>query len=199
MTSLVYRNQTVYELIMILLYGRHYRARYRAIADLVPEGSSVLDVCCGPGVLYTRYLKFKDVQYFGLDLNEAFIAKLRSAGIYAVRADITTVAELPKVDIAIIQASLYHFLPSDAGQVIKKLMQAARRKIIIAEPVRNLSTHKFGWLASLAQLQTDAGRGAEALRYNAQSLAREMAPFESSIERSFRIPGGREIVYVLQK
>lgn len=199
MTSLVYRNQALYELTMILLYRRHYRARYRAVADLVPVGSSVLDVCCGPGILYTRYLKFKDVQYFGLDLNEAFVAKLRSAGINAIRADITKVAELPQVDIAIIQASLYHFLPNDAGHVINKLMQAARRTVIIAEPVRNLSTLKFGWLASLAQRLSDAGRGAEALRYDAETLAREMAPFESSIERSFTIPGGREMVYILQK
>jgi hypothetical protein len=139
------------------------------------------------------------VQYFGLDLNEAFVAKLRSAGINAIRADITKVAELPQVDIAIIQASLYHFLPNDAGHVINKLMQAARRTVIIAEPVRNLSTLKFGWLASLAQRLSDAGRGAEPLRYDAETLAREMAPFESSIERSFTIPGGREMVYILQK
>src|SRR5262245_48499294 len=125
MTSLVYQNQALYELSMILLYRQHYRARYRAIANLVPTGSSILDVCCGPGILYTRYLKFKDVQYFGLDLNEAFVAKLRSAGISAIRADITKVAELPQVDIAIMQASLYHFLPNDAGRVVSKLMQAA--------------------------------------------------------------------------
>lgn len=199
MTSLVYRHQALYELIMVLLYHRHYRARYRSIADLVPAGSSVLDVCCGPGILYTRYLKFKDVHYLGLDSNETFVAKLRSAGIDAIRADLTKVAELPQVDVAIIQASLYHFLPNDAGRVIKKLLQAARRKVIVAEPVRNLSTLKIGWLASFAQRQSDAGRGAEPLRYDAQSLAREMAPFESSIERRFTIPGGREIVYVLQK
>ena len=35
--------------VMLALYGRHYGARYRAVADLIPDGSSVLDLCCGPG------------------------------------------------------------------------------------------------------------------------------------------------------
>jgi SAM-dependent methyltransferase len=199
MTGLVYRNQALYELIMMLLYRQHYGDRYRAIADLVPAGSSVLDVCCGPGVLYTRYLKLKDVQYTGLDLNETFVARLRSAGINAIHADIKKLAEWPQADIAVIQASLYHFLPDDAGGIIGKLMRAARRKVIIAEPVRNLSSLKLKWLARWVHRLTDAGSGAESRRYDEQSLGREMAPFASAIERSFTVAGGREMVYVLRK
>jgi SAM-dependent methyltransferase len=198
MTSFVYRNQALYELIMLLLYRQHYAARYSTIAELIPAGCSVLDVCCGPALLYTRSLKFKQVRYTGIDLNEGFVSKLRAAGINAIRADITKIRELPQADIAVMQASLYHFLPNDAGRVIEKLMHAARQKVIIAEPVRNLSTLKLGWLARLAQRQTDAGHGAEAHRYDEQSLAAEIAPFARSIERRFTLPGGREILYVLR-
>jgi ubiquinone/menaquinone biosynthesis C-methylase UbiE len=75
-TSLIYRSASLYELAMLLLYGRHYTSRYRAIAELVPVGSSVLDLCCGPALLYHRYLRTKDVQYTGLDINANFIARL---------------------------------------------------------------------------------------------------------------------------
>ena len=30
---------------MVMLYGRHYFARYQVIADLIPARSSVLDLC----------------------------------------------------------------------------------------------------------------------------------------------------------
>ena len=75
-TSLIYRNASVYELAMLLLYGRHYASRYRAISELIPDGSSVLDLCCGPALLYHRCLRAKDVQYTGFDINSRFIEQL---------------------------------------------------------------------------------------------------------------------------
>ena len=53
-TSLIYRSATGYELLMRALYGRHYADRMRAVADEVPAGSSVLELCCGPATLYRR-------------------------------------------------------------------------------------------------------------------------------------------------
>ena len=46
--GLVYRSAAVYEAVMRLLYGRHYVARQRAVADLIPAGASLLELCCGP-------------------------------------------------------------------------------------------------------------------------------------------------------
>lgn len=57
---------------MALLYGRHYSSRYQAIADLIQPASTVLDLCCGPGVLYRRFLRKKAVNYTGIDLNSNF-------------------------------------------------------------------------------------------------------------------------------
>lgn len=65
MASLIYRSRAGYELAMFMLYGRHYSARYRAIANLIPYGAEVLELCCGPGILYERYLRYKDVAYRG--------------------------------------------------------------------------------------------------------------------------------------
>ena len=35
--SPIYHNVLVYELVMLGLYGRHYGARYRAVAGLIPD------------------------------------------------------------------------------------------------------------------------------------------------------------------
>ncbi|MBV9048180.1 MAG: hypothetical protein JOY58_07920, partial [Solirubrobacterales bacterium] len=66
-TSVVYRSALGYELLMRVLYGAHYTARMRAVADQVPFGSSVLELCCGPGTLYRRYLQPRASAYIGLD------------------------------------------------------------------------------------------------------------------------------------
>jgi ubiquinone/menaquinone biosynthesis C-methylase UbiE len=55
-TSLVYRSALGYELLMHALYGHHYRERMTAVTEQVPPGSSVLELCCGPGTLYLRHL-----------------------------------------------------------------------------------------------------------------------------------------------
>ena len=81
MTAL-YRSALLYELLMIMLYGRHYAGRYRAIANLIPAQSSVLDLCCGPAVLYHRYLRQKSIGYTGLDLSGAFVKRLNQRGAH---------------------------------------------------------------------------------------------------------------------
>ncbi len=54
--SLVYRSAGGYELLMLVLYGRHYVDRMRTVAEYVPAGASVLECCCGPGRTSTARL-----------------------------------------------------------------------------------------------------------------------------------------------
>src|SRR5215813_1703031 len=123
---------------MRVLYGRHYHARYSTIAEIIREESSVLDVCCGPGTLFTRYLKEKRVQYTGLDINSGFISNLHKSGARAEVRDLRDDMILPPADYVVMQASLYHFLP-DPAPVVDQMLGAARLQLIIAEPVRNLA------------------------------------------------------------
>jgi SAM-dependent methyltransferase len=180
---------------MIALYGRHYPARFRAIAGLIPAGSSVVEVCCGPGILFSRYLKGKGVAYTGLDINLRFIAQVnRSAGRGLVW-DVRGHQPLPHADSVVMQASLYQFLP-DAEPVVRRMLAAAQSQLIIAEPIRNLSDSRLGLLAACARRQTDAGLGATPLRFTEQTLAAffdrlALQPCHRSL-----IPGGREAVYV---
>jgi len=195
-TSLIYKSAPVYELAMLLLYGRHYTSRYRAIAELIPTGSSVLDLCCGPALLYHRYLRAKTVQYTGLDINANFIARLIRRGGSGQVWDLRSDEALPPADYVIMQASLYHFL-QDASEVVDRMLQAARKRVIIAEPIRNFATSDSRVLSLLGRLFTNPGVGEHSLRFTEASLADFFSAYASRVVESFSIAGGREQVYVL--
>ena len=196
--SLIYKNAYAYELAMLILYGRHYFSRYRVIADLIPSGASVLDVCCGPALLYERFLKTKSVRYVGLDLNERFIKRLNRRGGLGEVWDVRRETPLPCADYVIMQASLYHFLP-DASSVFERMLAAARKQVIIAEPIRNLTQSKMRFFASLSEVLTDPGVGRQPLRFTEQSLDRFFASYGTLPQQSFLVHGGREKVYVCSK
>jgi SAM-dependent methyltransferase len=183
---------------MALLYGRYYFARYQALDALVPTGSRVLDLCCGPATLYFRYLKHRGVQYTGLDINEKFIRRLVRKGGHGQVWDLRQDLPLPETDYVIMEASLYHF-STDARRIVHRMLEAARQQVIIAEPVRNLASRKLSLLAFLARRQTDPGSGEQAFRFTEETLDGFFAPYAAQVSRSFLIPGGREKVYVLNK
>ena len=197
-TSLIYKNASLYEFAMLVLYGRHYTSRYRAIAELIPAGSSVLDVCCGPAILYHRYLRAKSVRYTGLDINAKFIARLNRRGGSGQVWDLRGEEPLPPADYVIMQASLYHFLP-DPSRVVDRMRKGARKRVIIAEPIRNLATSDSRVLSLLGRLFTNPGVGEHSLRFTEGSLQTFFAGYASCVADSFTIAGGREQVYVLNE
>jgi hypothetical protein len=199
-TSLIYRNARVYELLMRVLYGRHYAERMAAVAGEVPSGASVVELCCGPGTLYVRYLKSRVGSYIGLDVNPGFVAELRRQGGNARIVDLADATEtLPVADVLIIQASLYHFLPLDrATGIIDKMLAAARVAVIIAEPVRNLASSELPLMGWIGRRAADPGVGGHADRFTEATLDALMSRYRERVTRAFLIPGGREKVYVLR-
>ncbi|HEY8746744.1 MAG TPA: class I SAM-dependent methyltransferase [Tepidisphaeraceae bacterium] len=195
-TSLIYRSPAVYEAVMLALYGRFYHARSRTIAALVPDGAQVLELCCGPANLYRRHLKQKSVSYHGLDINPGFIKHLIKLGATGQVADLQLLQTLPPADYVIMQASLYHFLP-DPSSIVDRMLNAARKQVIIAEPIRNLSSSGIPILSKLARRHTDPGSGAHQQRFTPDSLDQFFSRYANKVARSFLIPGGREKVYVL--
>jgi hypothetical protein len=109
---------------MFALYGRTYFERSRIVANLIPERSSVVDLCCGPATLYQRYLRQKDIDYTGLDINTRFIQRLCSWGVTGIRWDVTERKPFPQADYLIMQSSLYQFLP-DPRPVLDRMLVAA--------------------------------------------------------------------------
>jgi SAM-dependent methyltransferase len=194
-TSLVYRSAAGYELLMRALYGRHYAARMEAVAQRVPPGASVLELCCGPGTLYLRYLRDRAGEYVGLDLNERFVAALRDRGVDARQLDLAAdERSLPEADVAIIQASLYHFLPH-AERIVERMLGAARERVIVSEPIRNLASSGVPIIRLLGRRAADPGVGGHAHRFTEETLDALMARYRTL--EAFPIPGGREKVYVL--
>lgn len=195
-TSLVYRSSTTYDLLMRGLYGRHYAARFTAIADLIPDGATVLDLCCGPATLYRQYLRVKSVDYFGIDLNSGFIARLIAAGGRGEVRNLHADTPLPEADFVIMQASLYHFLP-EPRPVIDRMLAAARSQVIVAEPVRNMATSDNWILATLGRRFTNAGDGAQAHRFTEATLDELFRDYTARVVRHSLIAGAREKLYVL--
>jgi SAM-dependent methyltransferase len=196
--SLIYRSAWGYGLAMRVLYGRYYAARDAAVAAHVPDGSSVLELCCGPARLYLRELRGRTRSYVGLDANAGFVERLRRRGVDARQADVAT-ADLPGADVVVMQASLYHFLPeAQAAAMVQRMIAAAHDRVVVSEPVRNLASSRLGFVARLAAggAATAAG-GAQAQRFDAASLQALMARFGPAVVHAGPAPGGREHVYVL--
>jgi SAM-dependent methyltransferase len=195
-TSLVYQSATLYDLVMRLLYGWHHADRDRAIAALIHDGASVVDLCCGPGFLYERHLRRKGVDYLGLDINPRFIRRVARLGARAQVRDLRRDEPLPEADFIVMQASLYQFLP-DVAPVLARMRAAARHSVIVAEPIRNLATGRVPLVSALARRMADPGLGRCARRFDERSL--EAALSNPALRtHTALIPGGREQVHVLR-
>jgi SAM-dependent methyltransferase len=181
---------------MLALYRRHYRDRRAAIARLIAPGASVVEVCCGPGRLYTRQLRDVVSSYVGLDLSPAFVVALRRRGVDARVWDARCADPLPRADYVVMQASLYQFLPRPEP-VLERMLAAARRAVVIAEPIRNL-TSGGGRLGRLWAAVTDPGTGSQSLRFDEPGLDGLFAGYRELVERELLLPGGREKAYVLR-
>ncbi len=180
---------------MRVLYGRYYAARDVAVAAQIPDGASVLELCCGPARLYLRELRGRIGSYVAIDASAVFVERLRRRGVDARQADVRT-ADLPLADVVVMQASLYHFLP-DAEGMLGRMRAAATASVVIAEPVRNLAASRLGLVARLGAGGAATAEGAQAQRFDAESLRALMERVGGDVLFSAPVPGGREHVYVL--
>lgn len=178
---------------MRALYGRAYAARDAALAAHVPSGASVLELCCGPARLYRRELAGRIGAYVALDASERFVARLRRRGLDARLADVAR-APLPEADVVLMQASLYQFLP-DAAAIVERMREAARERVVVAEPVRNLASSGVPVLSRLAARGTATEAGEQTRRFDEASLDTLMARWP--VRHAGFIPGGREKLFVL--
>lgn len=183
---------------MHALYGSAYYGRFEALAQRIPEGASVLDVCCGPATLFHRYLKQKRVCYTGLDINPAFVRQVSAAGGTGLVWNLGEDRPLPRKQYVIMQSSLYHFLP-DAEPIVERMLAAAEKQVLIAEPIRNLADSPNALVAFLARKLTNPGTGDQPHRFNEARLDALLKGCRSRSEvvESRLIAGGREKLYVL--
>ena len=190
----IYRHPLIYTAIMRMLHRSAFDARYRLVAAEVPEGASVTEACCGDCELYRRSLQGKVSRYTGLEFSPAFVRAAQGHGIDCRETDLRT-AEIPEADVVIMQAALYQFHPDAAG-MIRRLLQAAGRRVIIAEPVKNLSESGSGLLRAISRKLT-ATDGSHH-RFTTDTFLALVQTFPEFV-RSTLTPDGREMITVFDK
>jgi len=198
-TSVIYRSAWLYEAFLVLRYRGEYEERSRAVAELIPDGSSVVDLCCGPGTLYFRHLRHKKASYTGLDINSSFVKRLSSRGIATSTWDASSDKPLPRADYLVMQGSLYHFLP-DPYPVIDRMIAAAKQKVILTEPITNLANSKNPFVSWLARKLANPGTGDQPHRFNESSFEKlvELYKMSGRLLGYYAIAGGRERLCVLR-
>lgn len=197
MSSLIYSHPTVYQLLMRLIYGSGFSARYRALSELIPDGAEVFEACAGDAYLFQHYLRPRGVRYRAGEFNETFVAHAQARGIDMQRFDLRT-DPVPPADVVLIHASLYQFMP-EHRQVVDRLLAAARQQLIVSEPVRNLSSSRWGPIRWIARRSADPGSGQMAHRFDEQSLDEFVqAHYADRVRQRLLIPGGRELIYCLE-
>ena len=189
---------------MELLHWRNGGSRFADIARHIPSGSSVLDVCSGPGSLFSKELLGRDVDYHALDWKADFVDYInRMAGsvpagrVKATCADVSSPAPFPTADIVVMTGSLYHF-NSGANAMISKMLAAATSRVILAEPVINLASSANPVVRRLAGWATSTPGGSGTFRFNEMTLNALLAPFRKNIISQEKIAKGREILTVLR-
>ena len=195
--NLLYKSAGVYNLVMRVLYGRQYASRWTKIAELIPAGSTVIDLCCGSAVLYHRHLRQKSVDYTGLDISSRFVNALTERGVKSLVWDLREDTPLPRADVVVMQASLYHFLPH-ASRVVDRMLEAAHRQVIIAEPIHNIATSNVPIISAIAGRLSGPVVATNPQRFTEETLDRFFMAYAANVKQSFKIAGGREKVYVLE-
>jgi hypothetical protein len=193
--SFIYRSARIYAFLMRTLYKENYEARFRAIGEEIPVGVEVLDVCCGDCALYTLTLKEK-VSYTGIDINPSFIKNARKQSIKVLPLDVR-IDNIPCSDYVVMQASLYQFIPIHK-QIVDKLLDSASDKVIISEPVRNLSDSSNPVVSFVARYSANPGTGHKIDRFTEETFrAFFRNNYDKLIEKFKFTPDRKELIVIL--
>jgi len=192
--GLVYRSPMLYHFFIWGLFRGNFNNRFKTVSDLIPEGASVVDVCCGDPFLYRKFLKKKNVKYIGLDINPVFIAEANRQGVDVRFFDLEANERLPEADYVVMQGSLYQFIPFQ-DDVIRKMKAAARKNVIITEVMYSLSGNVNPALRWLGEKMTNPGTGPKPLRFDHAKLDAIMSKHDVITKDS--TCGGLEMLYVL--
>jgi trans-aconitate methyltransferase len=188
--GLVYRSPTVYRAAMAVL-DRVRAERNRVVVDAVAPGSSVVDLCCGDAAIGAPLAR-KGCAYLGLDVNRRFVDSARARGLDARVWDARN-GEIPQADVVCMLSSLYQFIP-DERRLLERMASAARRRVIVSEPVRNWASGDSAMLRALALRLTQV----DGRTFERRLTAHRLDELVDGLGRmSSRVALGRELLYVL--
>lgn len=163
--SPIYWSPSLYRMVMRLLYRGRYHERYALVANLVPPGASVVELCCGCGYLYEAFLAARGVEYLGIDLLPQMVTRLLRLGARVQVGDLLEM-DVPAADFCLMLGSLYHFHPRE-GRVLE--LMARSNEAVLLEPVENLTESGSTFLKAGGILMSYIGRTSSTYRLdNAQ-------------------------------
>ena len=199
-TSLIYKNIHFYRFLMNILYAGNYKKRFSKIIDVIEQEApkSVLELCFGDTFI-AAYCSKKNIVWTGIDINEHFVERATKKGFKAICSDILLPGSFGTNDLCLISGSLYHFNPSQRIDLFQKMLSASK-KIIICEPIRNLSDQK-GLIGFIARRSANAGKGNEHFRYNEQSLQAVLHELGKILGFTHKVVGviKKDIIIVIEK
>ena len=184
---------------MNLLYSGGYKKRFQQIKQLIKtyNTTEILELCFGD-ILIAKFCKENNIKWFGYDLNEYFVSKAKNKSYEAKCVDLSTISELPTMEICLIIGSLYHF-HEEIHFLLSKMLNSSKI-IFISEPIKNLSNSKniIGWIA---RKSTNAGKGKIPFRYRENSLLEMLNEESKKLSFSYKIIGyyKKDIVLVIEK
>jgi glycosyltransferase involved in cell wall biosynthesis len=191
-TSPLYWTGVGYDLAMRLLYGRALSGLYAEVAERIPGGASVVDVCAGTARLEREFLRGRGCRYLGLDWNGHLLMSARRRGAEVRRFDLFE-EEVPEADYVVMCASFYHFHERET-EILARLRRAARKAVIVSEPVVNWTSGPPAPVARWLRALTKAGVGDHRFRYDAESF-RRFAERHGAVEYEHP-PGARHALAV---
>ena len=161
----VYWHPRIYQLAMRVGYGHGYNDRYKKVSEEIGE-LEVLDVCCGDAKIASYLPDTK--KYHGIDFNSRFVEYARKRGLSVQFGNVRSQA-IPAAECVLMQGSLYHFFPSHRD-ILRCLIQAATVKVIISEPVHNVSASKNALMRNIARIATKTAAGFHEKRFSKGEL-----------------------------
>lgn len=153
---------------MQLLYTGSYYNRFDPIITILKDTlpKTVTELCFGDTCI-AEFCKESNIAWIGYDANPAFVNQAVNKGYKAVCTHLSADNPVQKADICIMVGSLYHF--HHQIEEILRLMLHISNKIVISEPVVNLSDKK-GLIGYLAKMFSNTGNKGYDFRYSKQTL-----------------------------
>ena len=193
--GLVYSSPWIYDMLLFVLYhGKPWR-RFQKVASHIPSGSSVVDLCAGTSMLY-RQLLDKNVTYKALEINPRLVRHLQAKKIEAICTDIRR-DRILEADVVVMCSSLYHFGTEAAG-MLRKMMESAREKVIILEPVRHMSKSHFALISGLSRWASTVDGIIPHTYFDLESLSSVLHSVPGLVSMEI-ISNGRDVLAVFQR
>jgi hypothetical protein len=196
MQSPIYWHPFLYHTAMKMSYGERFLERYEALDRHIPSSCNLFEACMGDMFFYRHYLRKKNVNYSCGDINPVFVNMAKRRKIDARLLNLQTDA-LPKTDYILMQASLSYFIPQE-GEIIRKLLAACNKQVILSESIDNLSNSDSSLKSWAGTFLSKAKAGQSKIKFTSETLRESFRAFEPHIKVWEENSGNREVIIVLE-